>query len=89
MIFSAYDVTNTAPVNSSWDSFFVPKYAVANDGGGGFSFILERGGKFYKKYLYINNNEIKGNAVNNNSALPLHGQTVDNRNMVLRYVIGV
>lgn len=89
LIFSAYDVANNAPVNSSWNSFFVPKYAVANDGGGGFSFILERGGKFYKKYLYINNNEIRGNAVNNNSALSLHGQTVDNRNMVLRYVIGV
>lgn len=89
LIFSAYDVANNAPVNSSWNSFFVPKYAVANDSGGGFSFILERGGKFYKKYLYINNNEIRGNAVNNNSAFSLHGQTVDNRNMVLRYVIGV
>lgn len=89
LIFSAYDVANSSPLNSAWNSFFVPKYAVANDGGGGFSFILERGGKFYKKYLYINNNEIKGNAVNNNSACPLHGQTVDNRNMVLRYVIGV
>lgn len=89
LIFSAYDVANTSPVNSSWNSFFIPKYAVANDDGGGFSFILERGGKFYKKYLYINNNEIKGNAVNNNSAFSLHGQTVDNRNMVLRYVIGV
>lgn len=89
LIFSAYDVANTSPVNSSWNSFFIPKYAVANDNGGGFSFILERGGKFYKKYLYINNNEIKGHAVNNNSALSLHGQTVDNRNMVLRYVIGV
>nr|DAQ07468.1 MAG TPA: hypothetical protein [Caudoviricetes sp.] len=89
LIFSAYDVGNTAPVNSSWNSFFIPKYAVANDSGGGFSFILERGGKFYKKYLYINNNEIRGNAVNNNSAFSLHGQTVDNRNMVLRYVIGV
>lgn len=89
LIFSAYDIANTSPVNSSWNSFFVPKYAVANDNGGGFSFILERGGKFYKKYLYINDNEIKGNDVNNNSALSLHGQTVDNRNMVLRYVIGV
>lgn len=89
LIFSAYDVANTSPVNSSWNSFFIPKYAVANDNGGGFSFILERGGKFYKKYLYINNNEINGNVVNNNSAFPLHGQTVDNRNMVLRYVIGV
>lgn len=89
LIFSAYDVANNAPVNSSWNSFFVPKYAVANDSGGGFSFILERGGKFYKKYLYINNNEIRGHSVNNNSAFSLHGQTVDNRNMVLRYVIGV
>lgn len=89
LIFSAYDVSNTSPVNSSWNSFFIPKYAVANDNGGGFSFILERGGKFYKKYLYINNNEINGNVVNNNSAFSLHGQTVDNRNMVLRYVIGV
>lgn len=34
LIFSAYDVANNAPVNSSWNSFFVPKYAVANDGGG-------------------------------------------------------
>jgi hypothetical protein len=89
LIFSAYDVGNTAPVDSSWNSFFVPKYAVANDSGGGFSFILERGGKFYKKYLYVNNNEIRGNAVNNDSTFSLHGQTVDNRNMVLRYVIGV
>ena len=89
LIFSAYDVANTSPVNSSWNSFFIPKYAVVNDNGGGFSFILERGGKFYKKYLYINNNEIKGHSVNNNSAFSLHGQTVDNRNMVLRYVIGV
>jgi hypothetical protein len=89
LVFSAYDVANTAPINSSWNSFFIPKYAVANDGGGGFSFILERGGKLYKKYLYINDNEIKGNAVNNNSSFSFIGQTVDNRNMVLRYVIGV
>lgn len=89
LVFSAYDVANTAPVNSSWNSFFIPKYAAANDSGGGFSFILERGGKLYKKYLYINDNDIKGNAVNNNSSFSLMGQTVDNRNMVLRYVIGV
>lgn len=89
LIFSAYDVANNAVVNSSWNSFFIPKYAVANDNGGGFSFILERGAKLYRKYLYINNNEIRGHASNNNSAFSFVGQTVDNRNMVLRYVIGV
>ena len=88
LVFSAYTV-GTGEVDAHWHNFFVPKYDIGIDSGGGYSFILEKGGKFYKKYLYINNGEINGHSDNNNSSYSLHGQTVDNRNFVLRYVIGV
>lgn len=88
LVFSAYTV-GTGESNTHWHNFFVPKYDMGIDSGGGYSYILERGGKFYKKYLYINNGEIRGSSDNNNPSYTLHGQTVDNRNFVLRYVIGV
>lgn len=89
LVFSAYNVSSSAASDSCWHNFFVPKYDMGIDNGGGYCFLLERSGKLYKKYLYINDTDIKGNADNNNSSYALHGQTVDNRNFVLRYVIGV
>ena len=89
LVFSAYNISATTPSDTCWNNFFVPKYDIGIDNGGGYGFLMERGGKLYKKYIYINDNKIRGNADNNNSSYSLHGQTVDNRNFVLRYVIGV
>lgn len=88
LIFSSYKVGEGAQ-NSHWHYFFVPKYAIGIDGNGGSSFTLMKGGKMYMKYIYINDSELVGSADNNNSSFSLHGQTVDNRNFVLRYVVGV
>lgn len=88
LIFSGYTV-GTGAQNNYWHYFFVPKYAIGIDNGGGSCFTMMKGGKMYMKYVYINDNEIVGSNDNNNSSFSLHGQTVDNRNFVLRYVIGV
>lgn len=88
LVFSAYTV-GTGAQTSHWHYFFVPKYVVGVDNGGGSSFTLSKGGKLYSKYIYINDTELTGSADNNNSSYSFHGQTVDNRNFVLRYVIGV
>lgn len=88
LIFSSYKVGEGVQ-NSHWHYFFVPKYAIGIDGNGGSSFTLMKGGKMYMKYIYINDSELVGSDDNNNSSFSLHGQTVDNRNFVLRYVVGV
>ena len=88
LIFSGYTV-GTGAQNNYWHYFFIPKYAVGIDNGGGSSFTLMKGGKMYMKYIYINDTELTGSSDNNNSSFSLHGQAVDNRNFVLRYVVGV
>ena len=89
LVFSVYNISSGSASDSCWHNFFVPKYDIGIDNAGGYCFLMERGGKLYKKYIYINDDSMRGNADNNNSSYSLHGQTVDNRNFVLRYVIGV
>ena len=88
LIFSSYTV-GTGAQNNFWHYFFVPKYAIGIDNNGGSAFTMMKSGKMYMKYIYINDSELTGSADNNNSSYSLHGQTVDNRNFVLRYVVGV
>lgn len=88
LVFSAYKV-GTGATDTYWQHFFVPKYMIGKDHAGGTTFILEKSGILRKKYIYINDTDLKGSDVNDNPKYVFHGQTVDNREVVLRYVIGV
>ena len=43
----------------------------------------------FETNIYVNNNSIGGNAINENSSAGTMGTTLDNKNHVLRYVYGV
>lgn len=89
LVFSAYDTSNSKALNENWHSFFIPKGVINNHSGYGHNFTLQKGGKFFQKFIYVYPTRIVGNAINNNSSYSLHGQTVNNCNFVLREVWGV
>lgn len=89
LVFSSYDVSAGTANNYNWHQVFIPKYLASNDASGGYNVLLTRGGKIYHKFLYIHNTQIAGYSTNNSSSFSMMGQTVDNRNFVLRKVIGV
>lgn len=90
LIFSSYDVSTSSSQDYSFHSFFVPKAFVNKHSGCGMYFIMTRGIAPYHKYIYIHDTKLTGYKDNNDSSIDIFGHTgVDNRNMVLRYVIGV
>lgn len=75
-----------------FNHFFVSKDFVKLHAGAGSSFIMTTDGNFSVmacKYLYIHDDLISGNDVNNASATGTSGITYNNAGFVLRYVIGV
>lgn len=89
LIFSAYE--SGSPVDKNFNSFFVPKYLVANKSGYGSTFIMaaSKFANIASKYLYIKDTTIDGYADNNTTGTAASGITFTNNAYVLRYVIGV
>ena len=89
LIFSAYE--SGSPADKNFNSFFVPKYLVANKAGYGSTFIMaaSKFANIASKYLYIKDTTIDGYADNNTTGTAASGITFTNNAYVLRYVIGV
>lgn len=90
LIFSRY--SGGTAQNYHWNSFFISKEWVRMHGGSGCSFMMTNDGLFSlmaSKYLYIHDDKIGGNDVNNQSGTAASGITYNNAAFVLRYVIGV
>lgn len=87
LVFSAY---NSGAQDYDYNSFFVPKEMVRLHSGQGFSFLMAGGSmsSITKKYLYINDDNIVGNSINNQSGTG-SGIDWDGSDFVLRYVFGV
>lgn len=83
-VWSYYDGTNAQDQNFVY--FFVPKTHVINHSGSGVS--MDNPYLGLMKYLYISNSGATGN-INNASEGTTNGISWNNRNYVLRYVIGV
>lgn len=77
--------------NYHFNSFFISKEWVRLHGGSGCSFMMTNDGLFTimaTKYLYIHDDKIGGNDVNNQTGTG-SGITFNNAAFVLRYVLGV
>ena len=88
LVFSTY--ASGAAVDANFTEFFIPKAIVAQQPGGGHSFIMAKSlfDAIATKYLYINDGSIAGHA-NNTLTGSANGITYANNAYVLRYVIGV
>lgn len=89
LVFSSYNISAGTANNHNWHEFFIPKDLANNDASGGYNVLLTMGGKIYQKFLFIHDTQIAGYSTNNSTSFSMMGQTVDNRNFVLRKVIGV
>ena len=72
--------------------FFVSKKFVELHPGAGSNFIMATADAFdvmSSKYIYIHDDKIVGNDINNEAGTGLSGIIYDNAGFVLRYVIGV
>ena len=88
LVFNFY---NNEIKNSDTHSFPVHKHLVKLHSGIGHNFIMMQGdtsGTIARKYLYIYDDRITGNDVNNKTQT-IGGVTFTNGSFVLRYVIGV
>ena len=86
LAWSYYTVSTSTVQNHDWHYTFVPKYHIVAHSGGGVTCPLTVEGTVRRKYLYIKDKSITGNANNTNAS---YGTGVDNRAFVLREVIGV
>lgn len=86
--FSAYE--NKEAKEYNFQEFFISKYSVLHHNGKGHDFPLRNNtfNHIGAKYLYISDNQIKGNDTNVASGTK-NGITYDSSYWVLRYVIGV
>jgi hypothetical protein len=77
--------------NDNFASFFVPKTIVAKHPGLGMNFFMSHSSFEYcgAKYLYINDQQIKGHANNNLVGTGAVGIKFENNRFIMRYVIGV
>lgn len=90
LVFSRY--SSGTVQNYHFQSFFVPKAAVAQHQGQGHTFMLTSDGLFglfAGKYLYIYDDRIVGHENNTKKGTGSSGITYDNSAYVLRYVVGV
>ena len=84
-----YKVDGGGVQNYQHQYVFVSKRHVENSPGAGVSMILSADTKLVSKYVYVDNNQIKGHEKNSRSDFSLNGITVDNRYLVLTEVLGV
>ena len=90
LIWSQYDRTNSQVSNMRFQFTFIPKYYVSAFSGYGVSVILgaSKFANICTKYVYVTDNQITGNDENDDYGTS-NGITYDNRNYVLRAVVGV
>lgn len=87
-VFSRFD--GSTAKNEQFTSHFVPKEKVALHNGTGHGFLLTCGFQEGVRYVYINDVEIGGHAMNNNGSYnPANNTIYSNNKFVLRYIIGV
>lgn len=89
VVFSGYDVAASKPKNSEFTTFFIPKTHVENYSGYGVNFNLCGMWGNGIKYLYITDDHINGNEYNDDMNMTVDGITYNNKNFVLRYVVGI
>jgi hypothetical protein len=90
LVFSRYSASTAQ--NYHFNMHYVPKEAIADHGGCGFTFTMTTDGSFSvyaTKYLYIHNTKIVGNDNNTASGTGNCGIVYNNGGFVLRYVYGV
>lgn len=90
LVFSRYS-SDTAQ-NYHFTTHFIPKAQISKHAGCGHLFMMSSDGSFSlfaAKYLYINNNNIVGNDINDDTGTGACGIKYTNGGYVLRYVIGV
>lgn len=90
LVFSRYSASTAQ--NYHFNMHYVPKEAIADHGGCGFTFTMTTDGSFSvyaTKYLYIHNTKIVGNDNNTTSGTGNCGIVYNNAGFVLRYVYGV
>ena len=90
LVFSRY--SDSTARDYHFNTFFVPKYQIAQHTGCGHTFMMTTDATFSlyaAKYLYINDDRIVGNANNEATGTGTCGITYTNNGFVLRYVIGV
>ncbi len=87
LVFSRY---SSGALDIGWNTFFIPKTMVSYNKGAEQTFIMatSKFAEICTKCLIINDNNIKGNADNDDSGT-VNGITFNNSAFVLRYVIGV
>lgn len=90
LVFSQYDVGNKKPLDSSWETHYIPKEMVGSNSG--VAHCVQLVGNCFSilatKYLYITDTLIAGND-NNIKGGTTNGISYANDKFVLRYVIGV
>lgn len=86
LVWSAY---SGGSQNYNWNSVYIPKYVIAMHGGNGWNCTVSNGSQITRKYVYVNDTTISGNAINDSGSNKINGVTVDTRQWVLRYVIGI
>lgn len=91
LVFSRYDIANSEPLNEHFSCHFVPKQMIELQEGKGYVFNMNTATYSYSgsKYVYIDDDKIRGNAANGNTGTGDNGITYNNNRFVLRYVIGV
>lgn len=88
VVFSRY--SEEEPKDYGWNSFFVPKSFINVNNSGGHTFIMATSGftTIATKYLYFTDTAVKGNFDNELEGTN-NGITFNNKDYVLRYIIGV
>lgn len=90
LVFSRYSSSTVRDYH--FNSFFIHKAFVAAQPGVGNTFMMTTDGSFSvmaTKYLYIHDDRIVGNDVNDDTGTGTSGVKYENNGFVLRYVIGV
>lgn len=92
LVWSAYDRENATVLDSNFTFVYVPKMWIELTNGGGYGITTHISGTNFSgmacKYVYVADDHITGHDSNTASGTT-NGITYDNRNAVLRYVIGV
>ena len=91
LVWSGYTPSTSTAQNYQWHFDFIPKWLVAVHPGAGVTCIMA-GATFNPvaaKYVYIDNDKIRGFANNASTSGTSHGISWNNTSFVLRYVIGV